>query len=158
MPSLGEEGIAGPFEDIPVLIVVVIATAIFLFSLVNAYVNYIDTIENQRMREDALSLSNSLRSFEGLQKGAEEGIFDGEKLLLFSTEKLNRDYNESKLGYHFRMSVLDTSDYPNANNYTRSFGDQNPPVGGNKYSVTTSILIKVDTEYHTAQLIVTIWS
>jgi hypothetical protein len=158
MPSLGEEGIAGPFEDIPVLLVVIIATAIFLFSLVHAYVGYIDNLENQRMREKALSLSDSLRSYEKLQDGSSEGIYLGEKLQLFSNEKLNEDYNESRLGYHFRMSVLDTSSYPSSNNYTMSFGISSLPANGNRYTVTTSILIRVGSEYHTAQLIITIWS
>jgi hypothetical protein len=158
MPPLGEEGIAGPFEDIPVLLVVIIATAIFLFSLVHAYVNYIENIENQRMRENAQSLCNSLRSYEVILDGSSDGVYDGEKMQTFSDEKLNVDYNESKLGFHFRMSIVDTSDYPNANYYTRSFGDLNPPVEGDKYTVTTSILIRVDSEYHAAQLIVTVWS
>jgi hypothetical protein len=158
MPSLREEGIAGPFEDIPVLIVVIIATAIFLFSLVHAYVNYIENIEDNRMSENAQSLSNSLRSYEALLDGSREGVFLGEKLQVFTTEKLKEDYNESRLGYHFRMSVLDTSGYPNANNYTNSFGNHNLPVEGNKYTVTTSILIRVDSHYHTARLIVTAWS
>jgi hypothetical protein len=158
MPSLGKEGIAGPFEDIPVLLVVIIATAIFLFSLVHAYVNYIDNIEKQRMRENTQSLCNSLRSYEVLLDGSSDGVYDGEKLQTFSNEKLNVDYNESRLGFHFRMSIVDTSDYPNANYYTMSFGDLNPPVEGDKYTVTTSILIRVDSEYHAAQLIVTVWS
>ncbi len=158
MQSLGEEGIVGPFEDIPVLLVVIIATGIFLFSLVHAYVGYIDNVENQRMRKNALSLSDSLRSYEKLQDGSSEGIYLGEKLQLFSNEKLNEDYNESRLGYHFRMSVLDTSSYPSSNNYTKSFGNPSLPIHGNKYTVITSILIRVDSEYHPAQLIITLWS
>ena len=158
MSSLGEEAVAGPFEDIPVLIVVMIATTIFLFSMVHAYVNYLDNIENQRMRENAYSLSNSIRSYEKLTDDSKEGVYLGENVLSLTTEVLNEDFEEAKLGYHFRISIMDTSSYPNSNYYSTSFGKSNPPASGDIYSVTTSVLIKVNEEYHTAQLMVTIWS
>jgi hypothetical protein len=158
MSNREEEAVAGPFEDIPVLIVVMIATSIFLFSMVHGYVNYLDNVEDQRMRDNAYSLSNSIRSYEELLDGSKEGVFLGEKVLSLTTETLNNDYKEAELGYRFRIAILDTSDYPNAHDYSRSYGDSNPPANGNIYSITTSILISVNEEYHTAQLIVILWS
>lgn len=153
-----EEGIAGFFEDIPVLIVVTIATGIFLYSLVHAYVLYLDQFEYQRMHENALGLCKSVRSYEGLTHGSEEGVFLGEKLTSLNTEALQEDFNVTVLGFNFQISIIDTSDYSNGANYTKSIGTSDLPVTGNKYSVTTSVLIKVDETYHTAQLIVIIWS
>lgn len=158
MSKRGEEAVAGPFEDIPVLIVVMIATTIFLFSMVHAYVNYLDNIEYQRMRENAYSLSNSIRSYEELTDDSKVGIYLGEKVLLLTTDDLNEDFEEASLGYHFRISILDTSSYTNSNEYSKSFGNPNPPASGDMYSVTTSVLINVNEEYHTARLMVTIWS
>lgn len=153
-----EEGIAGFFEDIPVLLVVIIATGIFLFSLVHAYVLYLDQFEYQRMHENALGLSRSVRSYDGLIYGSEEGVFLGDKLTSLTFEALQEDFNVTRLGYNYQVSIIDTSDYQNSVNYTKSFKTANPPVTGNRYSVTTSVLIKVDKTYHAAQLIVTIWS
>jgi hypothetical protein len=153
-----EEGIAGFFEDIPVLIVVVIATGIFLFSLVHAYVQYLEQIENQRMHEDAKGLCEAVRSYEGLTADSEEGVFEGDKLFSLTNEALQEDFNVTVLGYHYQISIIDTSDYQSSINYTMSFKTSDPPAGGDRYSVTTSVLINVDDTYHAAQLIVTIWS
>lgn len=153
-----EEGIAGFFEDIPVLIVVTIATGIFLYSLVHAYVLYLDQFEEQRMHENAREFCGSIRSYDGLTYGSEEGIFLGDKLNSLTDEALQEDFNETVLGYDYQISIIDTSDYPISVNFTKSFRTSMPPVKGNKYSITTSILIKVDETYHAAQLIVTIWS
>lgn len=153
-----EEGIAGFFEDIPVLLVVTIATGIFLYSLVHAYVLYLDQFEYQRMHENALDICSSVRSYDGLIYGSEEGIILDNKLTSMTNEAIQKDFNATVLGYNYQISIIDTSDYPNSANYTKSFRTSTPPVKGNKYSVTTSVLIKVDEAYHAAQLIVTIWS
>lgn len=152
-----EEGIAGFFEDIPVLIVVTIATGIFLVSIVSAYVNYLDHIEDQNMHDNATDFSNAIRSYEGLIYEYEEGVFEGDKLISLDERTLKEDFNESVLGYQYQVAIIDTSDYSNSNNYTTSFGNLNPPVKENKYTVTTSVLIKVEENFHAAQMIVTIW-
>lgn len=153
-----EEGIAGFFEDIPVLIVVTIATGIFLYSLVHAYVLYLDQFEEQRMHENVREFYGSIRSYDGLTYVSEEGVFLGDKLTSLTDEELQEDFNETVLGYDYQVSIIDTSDYLNSANFTKSFKSSLPPVKGNKYSITTSILIKVDETYHAGQLIVTIWS
>jgi hypothetical protein len=158
MSQAREEGIAGFFEDIPVLIVVTIATGIFLYSLVHAYVIYLDQFEYQRMHENALDLCTSFRSYDGLIFGSDQGVFQGDKLISLSNEALQEDYNATVLGYDYQISIIDMSDYSNSANYTKSFKTSTPPARGDKYSVTTSVLIKVDETYHAAQLIVTIWS
>lgn len=153
-----EEGIAGFFEDIPVLIVVTIATGIFLGSLVHAYVNYLDQFEHRNMHDNVTDFSDAVRSYEGLVWEYEEGVFEGDKLISLNENTLQKDFNESTLGYHYRIAIIDTSDYPNSNDYSTSFGNLNPPMKANKYTVTTSVLIKVDEKLHAAQMIVTIWS
>jgi hypothetical protein len=153
-----KEGIAGFFEDIPVLIVVTIATGIFLGSLVSAYVNYLDQFEYRNMRENVTDFSDALRSYGGFIYEYEEGVFEGDKLISVDERTLQEDFNESTLGYHYQVAIIDTSDYPNSNNYTISFGNSNPPMKVNKYTVTSSVLIKVDEKFHAAQMIVTIWS
>ncbi|UCG70894.1 MAG: hypothetical protein JSV09_07830 [Thermoplasmata archaeon] len=158
MLRLREEGIAGFFEDIPVLIVVIIAAGIFLFSLVHAYVLYLEQIDNQRMYEDAKELLKAIRSYGDLTVDSEEGVFEGDKLVSLTNEALQEDFNVSVLGFHYQISIIDTSDYQCSTNYTLSFKTSNPPARGNRYSVMTSVLINVDETYHAAQLIITIWS
>jgi hypothetical protein len=158
MSCRGEEAVAGPFEDIPVLIIVMIATGIFLFSLVNAYATYLDQYDHQRMHENAHTLSQSLRSYDQLIYGSQEGVFSGDKVISLSSDILALDYDQRSLGYNYQVSIIDKSDYSDNLDFTRTFGNSDPPLSGDKYSVTDSILIKVDNEYHAAQLVVTIWS
>jgi hypothetical protein len=153
-----EEGISSFFEDIPVLIVVTIAIGIFLFSLVHAYVVYVDQLEHMRMHDKSRDFCRSIRTYDGLTHDLREGVFLDDKVTSLSSEVLEEDFNPRTLGYNYQVSIIDTSDYSDSNNYTKSFRTDDIPSRGDRYSHTTSILIKVDSNYHAAQLIVTIWS
>jgi hypothetical protein len=153
-----EEGISSFFEDIPVLIVVTIAIGIFLFSLVHAYVVYVDQLEHKRMHDKARDFCRTVRTYEGLTHDLREGVFLDDKIAILTSEVLREDFDPKTLGYNYQVSIVDTSDYLDSNNYTKSFRTDDLPSSGDRYSHTTSILIKVDSSYHAAQLIVTIWS
>jgi hypothetical protein len=153
-----EEGISSFFEDIPVLIVVTIAIGIFLFSLVHAYVVYVDQLEHSRMHDKARDFCRSIRTYEGLTYELREGVFLNDKVTSLTSENLRKDFDPKTLGYDYQVSIIDTSDYSDSINYTKSFRTEDLPSRGDRYSHTTSILIKVDSSYHAAQLIVTIWS
>lgn len=158
MPKLSGEGTAGFLEDIPVLMVVLVATGIFLYSLVHAYVVYLDNLEHARMNREVMGFQDAVRGYEGLMEGSEEGVFSGDKLLSLTTGNLRGDFDPHTLGYHYRVSIIDTSGYQNSLVYTRSFTTSEPPAGGDTYSATTSVLIIVESSWHAGQLIVTIWS
>ncbi len=153
-----EEGISSFFEDIPVLIVVTIAVGIFLFSLVHTYAVYMDQMEHTRMHDKARDFCNSVRNYDGLTHDLREGVFMNDKITSLSSEAIMEDFDPKNLGYNYQVSIIDTSDYPNSLNYTKSIKTEDLPSRGNRYSHTTSILIKVESSYHAAQLIVTIWS
>lgn len=157
MPDSREEGVAGFFEDIPVLIIVTIATAIFLYSLVHAYAVYLDCLETQTMQDEARHLGRALRGYEKLAAGGEEGVISGEKLVVLTTESLREDFDPRTLGYQYQVSIIDTSDHPDFMDYTRSFATSEFPSRGNRFSETTSVLIRVGETYHAAQLTITIW-
>jgi len=158
MPRFAEEGTAGFFEDIPVLIVVIIATGIFLYSLVHAYVVYLDNMEYQRMNDEVAGFQNAIRGYEGLIVEFEEGVFSGDKLISLSLDEMKEDFDPNVLGYDYQVSIIDTSSYQNSLEYTKSFATSEPPSRGERYSTTTSVLIAVGESYHAGQLIVTIWS
>jgi len=158
MPKLAEEGTAGFFEDIPVLIVVLIATGIFLYSLVHAYVVYLDNVEYQSMNIEVMDFQDAIRGYEGLTMEFEEGVFSGDKLVSLSLEDLKKDFNPKVLGYQYQVSIIDTSSYQNSLEYTKFYATSEPPSRGELYSTTTSVLIAVEETYHAAQLTVSIWS
>jgi hypothetical protein len=158
MPKIREEGAAGFFEDIPVLIVVIIATGIFLYSLVHAYVVYLENLEHSRMTGEVESFQEAVRGYDYLLVDFQEGVYSGDKLMALSTEILKGDFDPHILGYEYRISIIDTSSYQNSLDYTKSFATSEPPARGDIYSVTTSVLIVVEDSNHAGQLAVTIWS
>jgi hypothetical protein len=110
------------------------------------------------MADEAVGFQDAVRGYEGLIVGFEEGVFSGDKLISLSLEDLTEDFNPQVLGYNYRVSIIDTSSYQNSLDYTKSFATSEPPARGNRYSVTTSVLILVEGSYHAGQLAVTIWS
>ncbi|UCG68759.1 MAG: hypothetical protein JSV09_13285 [Thermoplasmata archaeon] len=152
-----DEGIGGFFEDIPTLIIVILGFGIFLLSIVNAFVGYQAQQDNFRMHRECVEFTEALMAYEELTYESTKGIIDGDKFLIISEDDLKQDFNPASLGFDYRIIIKDVSDYENSNTYIKSFQTSSPPARLSKYSVTSSIVIRVNGNYHGAQLIVTIW-
>lgn len=155
--SRTDEGVAGFFEDLPALIVVIIGFGIFLLSIVNAFVAYQAQQDSFRMHQENKEFAQAIRSYDKLTYNFMEGVFSGDKILDISDETLESDFNPDALGYDYRLIINDVSNYPNGNLYKRTLQTSSPPVESSKYTVTSSVTIRVGEYYHPAQLIVTIW-
>jgi len=152
------EGVAGFFEDIPALIVVIIGFGIFLLSMVNAFVAYQAQQNSFRMHQENVEFSQAIRSYDKLTYNNMEGVFQGEKILNTSTwGKIKNDFHPVALGYDYRIIINDVSDYPDKFLFKKNFQTSPPPSRTSKYTVTSSVVINVGEFYHPAQLIVTIW-
>jgi len=107
--------VAGYFEDIPALIVVLIGVGIFLASVINAFVHYTsrqyisEPDEGQRLLENVLSYHRIKRD------GYKDGTFDRDKLRNITVERFERDIL-TELEYEIR--IKDVSDYPDRENFT----------------------------------------
>lgn len=152
-----DEGVSGFFEDIPALIVVILGFGIFLASIANAFVTYQAQQDSFRMHEKSLEFTRAIRGYDKLTYNYMEGIFEGKKLLGISNETIEEDFNPDRLGYDYRIIVNDVSDYPNSNLYVKSFQTSSLHLKSSKYTIASSVVIKVEEHYHSAQLIVTIW-
>ncbi len=151
------KGFEGFFEDLPVLIVVTIGIGIFLISIIQAYATYLEEIEKEEMRDNCNELCEAMRNYSELTYESTEGLFLGDKIKTLTLEMLKEDFNESALGYQYQISVLDKSDYSGNSEYTRTFRTSEEPSRAPKFTTVSSVLIKVNDEYHAAQLIITIW-
>ncbi len=155
--SRRNEGIGEFFEDIPTLIVVIIGFGIFLLSLVNAFVGYQAQQDSFRMHQENVQFMEAIRAYDKFTYNSMEGVFLGYKILQVSDDTIELDFNPDALGYDYRIIINDVSDYPDGNLYKVSFQTASPPPERSKYTAASSVIIKVDEHYHTAQLIVTIW-
>ncbi len=155
--SRKDEGVAGFFEDIPTLIVVIIGFGIFLLSIVNAFVTYQAQQDSFRMHQESVEFSQAIRAYDKLTYNSMEGIFLGDKILDISDKTIESDFHPDALGYDYRIIINDVSDYPDSILYKKTFQTVSPPSRASKFTVTSSVVIRVGDNYHATQLIVTIW-
>ena len=152
-------GIAGFFEDIPALMVVTIALAIFLIIVLSVYSNYYTSQVYVKMREDGESFSKAVRSYDGLKSEYwnSAGFFDAKKIMSVTAENISRDLHPP---YRFSIEIEDVSGYPTK--YERK-GD-NAIISGKEYKAVTKVsvtsganILVSDIEIHCARLTVSIW-
>jgi hypothetical protein len=158
------KGVAGFFEDIPSLIVVVIGVAVFLVTILASYSAYMANQKIRTLEQDCRELVDALRVYDKLAyvgpEGMQEGVFDKEKVISLSTDTLKSKFDTASLGYGYRVSLVDKSDYQNSEKaYNKLWKTGDVPGSGSTITITSSVIIWVDcSERHPAQLIVTIWS
>ena len=150
-------GVSGFFEEIPALMLVTVAIAVFLFTAIHGYGNYLDGKENDQMMENARFLSLSIKDCEALVHD-ETGTLNSAKVAALDIDTLRAKYDPGALGYDYQVSIMDKSTYPSALNYTKSVSTVAVPEGESTYSTTAPISIWVSaSEVHQGLLIVTIW-
>lgn len=158
----GQSGIATFFEDIPSLLVVMISIAVFIFSSAYAYTAYLAQRDATQWQTLSLDFAKSIRAYDGLTYNLQEGVFDADKLLTLTPEKLNTSFNPETLGFKYQLIVEDKSMYPDASlrfRYPRAgIWFSTPPQGFAVYTTTLPVVIRVDAdEMHPGNLIVSIW-
>ncbi len=113
--SVRKDAVAGFFEDIPALMVVVIGVTIFFASMINAFMNYSVT-QFEDDPQEGQKLLEAIISYSGLTKdGYKDGTFDRGKLRNLTIEDLERDIFTE---FEYEIYVEDVSDYPDRENYT----------------------------------------
>ena len=111
--SLGKNrrGVAGFFEDIPALIVVVLGVGIFLASMIKAFTYYQTSQYENEPEEEAQRLFEAFISYPALKReGYKDGTFDVGKLRNLTMEQLKRDIYTD---YEYWIYIKDVSFYPN---------------------------------------------
>ena len=158
------KGVAGFFEDIPSLIVVIIGVAVFLLTILTTYSTYMANQKIRTLEQDGREFVDALRVYDKLAyvgpEGMQEGVFDREKVISLTADTLESKFNSSTLGYGYQVSLVDKSDYQNSEKaYNRLWKTGEVPGTSSKVTITSSVIIWVDcSERHPAQMIVTIWS
>ena len=157
-------GVAGPFEDIPSLIIVTVGLGVFLLSLVQVYTIYGESVALSQMNEEANDISRAVRSYDKLLVNGSytaqptEGRFDSEKLNMMTSEQLTKDI---VIEYKFNVTVIQFSHLDENGDkimdgkwgYGSDIPDDKPLS-----KVSTPVVIKVNEGlYMLGQLNVTVW-
>lgn len=113
--KFNNHGVAGFFEDIPALIVVIIGIVFFVSCITASFIFY---TQQQYDREDEKGeqLLEALLSYNGLKaSGKKDGTFDLVKLRGMEPEILGRDIHTT---LDYQLEIIDVSDYPQKENFT----------------------------------------
>lgn len=150
-----QKGVAGFFEDLPTLIVVLLATALFISSLLNTVITFSEYKENEYMRDSLNRFVEEIRGWDHLVL-EEEGQFIGDRVTGLDRYKLEKAFNTSVRGHQYRVVFDDRSSYPQQfNNIVET---QEPPRYANIYTKSTTVTIvdEIGNE-HLSVMIVSIW-
>jgi hypothetical protein len=146
--------IAGPFEDIPALLLITVGVVILMVSITNALYTYEQNA--RKSPEDMLDdLVYALRSYDKItESGRGPGVFSSLKLGAMDAKAIAQDLG---ITYDFKVEVRESSSYGSAQLYRAETGPV-PDVGDAKLvfrSVPAGLVC--NSEVHAAVLTVAIW-
>lgn len=155
------EGAIGFFVDVPALLIVVVATLIFLGGVYSALQGYKRNGKISEFEENAIQFALTVRSCPLLLYKDQVGQFDATKVIGLNSENLTRELHPRNETY-YRIILTDESGYDIKYNKTWI---RKPPHGFDNYSFdlgkrviqfSVDIVVSED-EVHAATLMVKVW-
>jgi hypothetical protein len=155
--KLNDSGVAGAFEELPVLLVVLVAVSLFSVSVAHTATSWSQNNSYNELQEDCLTLARMVRNSEALCVEGDPGTFDISKLQNITGDDFIEEFNPSMLGLGYRIGIqcIDTE----SGNLTSAFFlcSSEPPSGID--TAAFSSCINTDTNGHigAARLSVMVW-
>lgn len=100
---MGEWGVAGPFDELYALVVVVLAMGVFLTSSSVAYLRYAEFSEDLRFQRDALDALDRIAAFPPALRSETPGLLDAGRLSAFDVGSMRDVVGD----YDFRILLTD---------------------------------------------------
>jgi hypothetical protein len=150
-----EGGTADIFEEVPAILVVIVAIFIFLLTIAEGFSSHSERRRDDRLTDQLDSFCDSVLSFEPLLFDSEPGRFDSFKLDGVGVEKLHDSFLPDALGFHYNVTITDVSLYELKYNWSAGEKDIESET-----SRRTSVPVIVSTAYgqnHPALMSIAIW-
>jgi len=145
----GERGVGGFFEDVHVLVVVVLGMSILLGSLATAYVTRQHAQEVSGLREEAYGVLRSVLQAPSLLHGGKRGVLE-----IMSLETMNSTWL-ARLAGPSRAAQLIVSE--RSGEIPRTFLLETVPLRGDRVSVSTAASVwHSDLDVRTARITITL--
>lgn len=151
--------IGGPYEELPVLMIVTLSIVVFLVATNNAVSLYYNQKRDRDIQEFTDSLSNSILSYQPLlQSKGQNGLFSSGKLINLNVSKMVHDLGVWDRGYGFNLTFWDTSGLPSSNDNNVSYQYDGPAPRGTTFARSWVVGIWMrENEVHSARMFVLAW-
>ena len=140
------------FEELPALMVVLIAISLFSVSVAHATMSWDDNQEFITLQEDCQTFSNMVRSSDILCSENSAGVYNLANIQNVSSEALLKKFNSTLLGFEYRITIQ-----PIDNQTAISFQSGEVPDILQMATVHTCVNIVESSRITAARLIVSIW-
>ncbi|MEF8874173.1 MAG: hypothetical protein V5A88_05825 [Candidatus Thermoplasmatota archaeon] len=158
--KMNEKGVVGFYEDVPALLIVVVATVIFLASIFSAVNRHSEKSSISDFEREAVEFAEGVRTSPLLLYEDNVGQFDATKVRYLDSENLTRSFNHPD--FYYRVELTDVSNYSVKYNRTWSkepdfnFTKENYEKGRKVIHLSVNIVVDTD-EIHPAKLRVEVW-
>jgi len=152
------KAVAGFYEEIPAMALVVAGVTVFLLSVVHVVSLYLTTLSQENIQEECYTLSRLFRAYEKIMYNGTysmnpvSGVFEIEKIENLTNETVLKDFHSTR---KYRITIEDLE------NTTRKwvFGTELPVPKPEVYGVETSpvVLKEKHDVFHVGRLTVEMW-
>ena len=153
------KGIAGFFEELPAILIILVGIGIFLFSIISVFLMYTNARKIEQKFDEIYDLSRTIRAYHKILFNGTftttpvATIIDKEKIALLNNNEVLTDIKVSG-NRQFHFWVTDKEDPTNA----WDFGHKVPGDEIAKLFVETTVVIKINNDvYHVGLLRVALW-
>ncbi len=109
--SVGEDAISGAFEELPALLVVLIAISLFSVSLAHATMSWDDNQEYNALQEDCQTFARIVRNSNVLCGEKHAGTYDLARIQNISNKAIMDNFNSTLLGFEYRILIQPVGNY-----------------------------------------------
>lgn len=103
MGRIDDIAIAGAFEELPVILVVLVAVSLFSVSVAHAALSLDDGNDRDELQRNCLAFAELVRNSGTLADDA--GTYDYQLLANFSQEDFLSEFNSTLLGFEYRVQI-----------------------------------------------------
>jgi hypothetical protein len=152
-----DDAIAGAFEELPTLLVVLVAISLFSVSVAHAAASWGESDDYIKLQEDCQTFAGMVRASDTLCAEGKTGIFDIGKLQNISQEDFLEEFNSTLFGFGYRVTIQCVE--PEIGNATLGVEIQTSEMPQNLELASFHTCVNVDNAGTTgaARITVTIW-
>jgi hypothetical protein len=155
MIPLDERGAAGVFEEIPSIMIVIVATFLFLLSFTNGLASHSWFQEETEAISRLDEFCTSILTYEPLLYDSKRGILDASKLNENARQGLSQHFSPELMGFHFNITLVDVGSYDEK--YGWFAGEEPSNSSMTRTTIVPAVVANEFGQHHPVLLTVTTW-